>query len=148
MDLALARRSGQALQNNYTITNSPALAPVRKFFRAIIRNLTFIYENRVYARSEEDTKCSQMRRDMSQESHGDIASAYLDQGYEIPVESLSPLVISSATPPLVVSTRMRSATPNNWSLTYLQSGPFDQPQCYLPLARGPFQVCLSQVPTY
>ena len=31
---------------------------------------------------------------------------------------------------------MRSVTPNNRSLTYLQSGPFDQPQCYLPLARG------------
>ena len=118
MDLALARRSGQALHNNYTITNSPALAPVRKFFRAAIRNLTSIYENRVYAQS-------------------DIASAYLDQGYEIPeVESLSLLIISSATPPPVVSTQMRSVTPNNWSLTYLQSGPFDQPQCYLPLARG------------
>ena len=33
MDLALARRSGQALHNNYTITNSSALAPLRKFFR-------------------------------------------------------------------------------------------------------------------
>ena len=95
MDLALARRSGQALHNNYTITNSPALAPLRFFLRAAVRNLTSAYENRGYAPSEEDTKpsiCSQMRLDMSQESHGDIASTYLDQGYEIPeVESLSPL---------------------------------------------------------
>ena len=140
MDLALARRSGQALHNNYTITNSPALAPLRKFFRAAVRNLTSVYENRVYAQSVEDTQpsiCSQMRRDMSQESHGDIASAYLDQGYEIPeVESLSPLIISSATPPPVVGTPLRSVTPNNRSLTYLQSGPFDQPQCYLSIARG------------
>ena len=52
------------------------------------------------------------------------------------VESLSPLIISSATPPPVVGTPLRSVTPNNRSLTYLQSGPFDQPQCCLPLARG------------
>ena len=140
MDLALARRSGQALRNNYTITNSPALAPLRKFFRAAVRNLTSVYENMAYAQSQEDTQpsiCSQMRRDMSQESHGDIVSSYLDQGFEIPeVESLSPLIISSATPPPVVSTPLRSVSPNNRSLTYLQSGPFDQPQCYLPLARG------------
>ena len=35
-----------------------------------------------------------------------------------------------------MGTPLRSVTPNNRSLTYLQSGPFDQPQCYLPLARG------------
>ena len=125
----------KALQAGHSIQGTsepitPALAPLRKFFRAAVRNLTSVYENRVYAQSEQDTQpsiCSQMRRDMSQESHGDIASAYLDQGYEIPeVESLSP----------VVGTQMRSVTPNNRSLTYLQSGPFDQPQCYLPLARG------------
>ena len=76
MDLALARGSGQALHNNYTITNNPALAPLRKFFRAAVRNLTSVYENRVYAQAEEDTQpsiCAQMRRDISQESHGDIA---------------------------------------------------------------------------
>ena len=148
IDLAIARRSGQALHNNYTITNSPALAPLRKFFRAAVRNLTFVYENRAYAQSEEDTQpsiCSQMRRDMSQESHGDIAFAYMDQGYEIPVvESLLPLIISSATPPPVVGMPLRSVTPNNRSLTYLQSGPFDQPQCYLPLARGGRIECVSR----
>ena len=68
---------------------------------------------------------------------GDIASSYPDADYDIPVvESLSPLIISSATPPPVVGTPLRSVTPNNQSLTYLQSGPFDQPQSYLPLARG------------
>ena len=39
MDLALARRSGQELHNNYIITNSPALAPLRRFFHAAVRNL-------------------------------------------------------------------------------------------------------------
>ena len=32
MDLALARRSGQELRNEYTITRSPALSPLRRFF--------------------------------------------------------------------------------------------------------------------
>ena len=141
MDLApLARRSGQALHNNYTITNSLALAPLRKFFRAAVRNLTSVYENRAYAQAEEDTQpsiCAQMRRDMSQESHGDIASSYPDPDFDIPVvESLSPLIISSDTPPPVVGMPLRSVTPNNRSLTYLQSGPSDQPHSYLPLARG------------
>ena len=78
-----------------------------------------------------------MRRDISREPQGDIASSYPDTEYDIPVvESLSPLIISSATPPPVVGTPLRSVTPNNRALTYLQSGPFDQPQCYLPLARG------------
>ena len=70
MDLALARKSGQALHNNYVITNNPTLAPLRKFFRAAVRNLTSVYENRVYAQTEEDTQpsiCAQMRRDISQE---------------------------------------------------------------------------------
>ena len=78
-----------------------------------------------------------MRRDISQESHGDIDSTDLDPAFDIPVvESLSPLIISSATPPPVMGAPLRSITPNNLSLTYLQSGPFDQPQSYLPLARG------------
>ena len=79
-----------------------------------------------------------MRWDMSQEPQGDIASSYPDTDYDIPVvvESLLPLIISSVTPPPVVGTPLRSVTPNNGALTYLQSGPFDQPQCYLPLARG------------
>ena len=74
---------------------------------------------------------------MSQEPHGDINSTYPDPAFDIPVvESLSPLIISSATLPPVVGAPLRSITPNNRSLTYLQSGPFDQPQSYLPLARG------------
>ena len=107
MDLTLARRSGQALHNNYTITNSPTSAPLRKFFRAAVRNLTSV-ENRAYAQAEEDIQpsiCAQMRRDISQEAHGDIASSHLDPDYDIPVvESLSPLIILSATPPPVVGT--------------------------------------------
>ena len=154
MDLALARRSGQALHNNYTITNSPALAPLRKFFRAAVRNLTFAYENRANTQAEVGTQpsiCAQMRRDISQDSQGHIDSADLDPAFDIPVvESLSPLIISSATPPPVVDAPLRSITPNNRSLTYLQSGPFDHPQSFLFAPNqggGAYQMYRSQAPT-
>ena len=103
--------------------------------------LNFGYEHRAYAQTEEDTQpsiCAQMRRDISQEPQVDFAAfIFEDTDFDIPVvESLSPLMISSATPPPVVGTPLRLVTPNNRSLTYLQSGPFDQPQCYLPLTRG------------
>ena len=103
MDLALARRTGHPLCNNYTITNSPAMAPLRKFFRAAVRHLTSAYETIQNAQSEvaqEPSICSQMRKDIVQELQDDPVSAYIDQGFEIPeVESLSPLILSSATPP-------------------------------------------------
>ena len=130
MDLALARKSGQALHNNYTITNSPVLAQLRKFFRATVRDLTSAYENRAATRMEVDPQPS-----ICDQGHTD--STGMDPAFDIPVvESLSPLIISSATPPPVVDAPFRSITPNNRSLTYLQSGPFDQPQSYVPLARG------------
>ena len=137
MDLALARRSGQTLHNDYTITNSLVLAPLRKFFRVAVRNLTSAYENRASTQAEVDPQssiCDRMCRDISQDSQGHIDSTDLDLAFDIPVvESLSPLILSSATPPPVVDTPFRSITPNNRSLTYLQSGPFDQPQSYMPL---------------
>ena len=49
------------------------------------------------------------------------------------VESLSPLIISSASPWPVEETPTRSITPNNRSLTYLQTEPFDPPHCHVPL---------------
>ena len=140
MDLALARKSGQELHNNYTITNSPALAQLLKLFRAAVRDLTSAYENRAATHVEVDPQpsiCDQMGRDMTQNSQDSTDSTDLDPTLDIPVvESLSPLIISSATPPPVVDAPFRSITPNNRSLTYLQSGPFDLPQSYVPLARG------------
>ena len=40
MDLALARQSAQELSNHYIITNSPAMAHLRRFFHASVRRLT------------------------------------------------------------------------------------------------------------
>ena len=118
----------------------PGISPTMEVFSRSRPELDFCL------RDTQPSICAQMRRDMSQESHGDIASSYLDADYDIPVvESFSPLIISSAIPPPVVGTLLRSVTPSNRSLIYLQSGPFDQPQCYWPLARVSSSDLLSYV---
>ena len=140
MDLAIARRSGQEFHNNYVITNSPALAPHRRFFRATIRNLVVAYEDLASSRVTPVTPpsiCEQMRLDIAASPPEYINSPVADPVVDIPVvESLSPLIISSASPWPVVDTPTRSLTPNNRSLTNLQTGPFDPPHCHVPLARG------------
>ena len=86
MDLALARKSGQELHNTYTITNSPALAQLRKFFHASVRDLTSPYENRAAARVEADPQpsiCDQMRRDMTQNSQEYTDPTDMDGGIPI-----------------------------------------------------------------
>ena len=123
MDLALARRSGQELRNNYVITNSPALAPIRRFFRAAVRSLVIAYED--LASSPGGTPvtppsiCEQMCLDIAASPPGYIHSPIADPVVDIPVvESLSPLIISSASPWPVEETPTRSITPNDHSLTY------------------------------
>ena len=81
--------------------------------------------------------CEQMRLDIAAGPQGYSHSPVADPVVDIPVvESLSPLILSSATPSPVVDTPTRSLTPNNRSLTYLQTGPFDPPHYHVPLARG------------
>ena len=140
MDLSLARRSGQELRNNYAITNSPALAPLRRFFRAAVRNLVEAYEDLASSRMTPVTSpsiCDQMRQDITSYTPDSIHLPVTDTVVDIPVvESLSPLIISSASPWPVEETPTRSITPNNRSLTYLQTGPFDPPHCHVPLTWG------------
>ena len=140
MDLALARCSGQELRNNYVITNSPALAPLRRFFRAAVRSLVVAYEDLASLRVTPVTSpsiCDQMRQDIAAYSLEGIRLTVADPVVDIPVvESLSPLIISAASPWPFEETPTRSITPNNRSLTYLQTGPFDPPHCHVPLTRG------------
>ena len=100
MDLALARRSGQELRNNYVII--PALAPLRRFFRAAVRSLVVAYEDLASSRVTPVTSpsiCNQMRQDIASYSPDGIHSPVADPVVDIPeVESLSPLIISSASP--------------------------------------------------
>ena len=81
--------------------------------------------------------CEQMRLDIAAGPQVYSHSPVADHVVDIPmVESLSPLILSSATPSPVMDTPTRSLTPNNCSLTYLQTGPFDPPHCHVPHARG------------
>ena len=140
MDLALARRSGQELHNHYVITNSPVMAHLHRFFRAAVRNLTAAYEGRAIASADEDFQpsiCDQVRLEIAQGADDFDPFTDLASEYEIPeVESVSPLILSTATPPPVVDKPLRSITPINRSLAVLQSGPLVPPQRHMPLARG------------
>ena len=56
MDMALARQSGQELVNHYVITNSPASAPIRRFFHASIKHLTDRYQQVAAEQALQDIK--------------------------------------------------------------------------------------------
>ena len=58
MDMALARQSGQELINHYVITNSPASAPIRRFFHASIKHLTATYQRIAAEQALQDIKPS------------------------------------------------------------------------------------------
>ena len=88
MDLALARRSGQELHNNYVITNSPALAALRRFFRATVRNLVVAYEDLASSRVTlviPPSICEQMRLDIAAGPQGYCHSPVADPVVDIPV---------------------------------------------------------------
>ena len=129
MDLALARKTGQELHNDYVLTSSPAFGNLRKFFRAAIRDLVHAYID--YPRPQVDT-CGAFS------VCGPSRTSPVDQVEDVPVvESLSPLILSSATPPLpVVETPVRSLTPNNRSLSFLQTGPGEHAHLHVPQSRG------------
>ena len=56
MDMALARQSGQELVNHYVVTNSPASAPMRRFFHASIKHLTDRYQQIAAEQAVHDIK--------------------------------------------------------------------------------------------
>ena len=136
MDLALARYSGQELHNNYVLTTSPAFGNLRKFFRTAVRDLVLAYSDfpgASVAPATQPSICDLMRQDINETPQGAAQSSHVD----IPVvESLSPIIISSSTPPPVVDAPVRSLTPNNRSLSFMQSGSADRPLLHVPLSRG------------
>ena len=101
MDMALARQSGQELVNHYVITNSPASAPIRRFFHASIKHLTDRYQQIAAEHGLQDIKSptgGQLVRDslavdnIKQECDSQINEA---SGYTVPAsegEALSPVV--------------------------------------------------------
>ena len=82
--------------------------------------------------------CDQMRRDIDNSPQGPSRTSPVDQVVDVPVvESLSPLILSSATPPPpVVDKPVRSLTPNNRSLSFLQTGPDEHAHIHVPRPRG------------
>ena len=142
MDFALARYAGQELHNDYVLTTSPAFGNLRKFFRAAVRDLVLAYNDypgsSVAAPGTQPSICDRMRQDIDANPQGSPCTSYMDPVVDIPVvESLSSLIISSSTPPPpVVDAPVRSLTPNNRSLSFLQSGLMDHPQLHVPISRG------------
>ena len=68
MIIALARQSGQELNNHYIITNSPATSHIRRFFNASIRRLTTTYQQIAADQAFHDIRpsiCDQMRREIA-----------------------------------------------------------------------------------
>ena len=123
MDIALARRSGQELRDSYTITGSPDFAHFRRFFNAAVNQLQLLYDDMPapdFATSMPPTRSliDCMRDDIYQ------SSASLDNTLtrHSPVEGLAvkelPVDLSSV--PVVAP--VRSLTPANWSLRFLETG--------------------------
>ena len=140
MDLALARRSGQELNNSYVLTTSLVFGTLRKFFAQPSGIFSSpMMPSRVLRWHRPPTRpiCDLMQQDIAEGLQGALQSYYVDPTVDIPVvESLSPLIVSSTTPSPVVDAPVRSVTPNNRSLCYMQSGPVDQPQLHVPLYKG------------
>ena len=111
----LARYSGQELHNNYVLTTSRAFGNLRKFFLAAVRDLVLAYcdfPGASVAPAAQPSICDLMRQDINETPQGTAQSSYVDPVVDIPVvESLSPLIISSTTPPPVVDAPVRSLTP-------------------------------------
>ena len=120
--------TGHNLHNDYVLTSSPAFGNLLKFFRAAVRELIHSYID--YPRPHMETTgaflvCDQMRWDIDDSPQGSSRTSPVNQIVDVPVVgSLSPLILSSATPPLpVVDKPVRSLTPNSRSLSFLQTGP-------------------------
>ena len=124
MDIALARQSGQELQNHYIITNSPATAHIRRFVRASIRRLTATYQRIAAEQAFNDIRpsiCDQMRQDMTvikeecdqlrDEASGDNQTMETD--------------MSTKQSPVVDPPR-RS----------MEASTLEAPHCHIPIARG------------
>ena len=117
------------LNNSYVLTTSPAFGTLCKFFHMVVRDIQFAYNvfpGASVAPAAHPSICDLMRQDIAESPQGAMQSYYVDPAVDIPVvESLSPLIVSSTTPSPVVDAPVRSLTPNNRSLCYMQSGPVD-----------------------
>ena len=152
MDIALARHSGQELQNHYIITNSPATAHIRRFLNASIRRLTSTYQRIAAEQALHDIRpsiCDRMRHDMAAiKEECDPPREEASGGTPAMMAEIStrhsPVVdpprrsstINMTTESPVVETPRRSSTSNNRSLAVMEASTIEAPYCHIPIDRG------------
>ena len=137
----LAQKAGQELHNDYVITPSPEFGSLRKFFRTAVRELVHAYIDYPHPRAKghgTSSGCNQIRQEIADTSGGMGRTSPVDRAEGIPVMSMPPpLTFTSSISPLpVVQTPVRSLTPNNRSLSFLQTGPGEDVQVHIPQHRG------------
>ena len=135
MDLALARKAGQELHNDYVITAGPEFGSLRSFFRAAIRALVRAYIDYPLPGSRGRSasfSCSPIRPIPTNTPTSTGRNSPVDRPEGIPVMSMPPpLTFTSSTPTVpVVQTPVRSLTPNNRSLSFLQTAPGEDVQVH------------------
>ena len=125
-------RSGQELRNNYTITRSPDFAPLRRFLKAAVDQLQLLHDDMPVldfstsmapARSLIDTMKDKIYQ--SSVSSGDTRGSPVE--YLVVEESPVGISPSLSTDYDAVSlvpdfAPVRSLTPTNWSLRFLETG--------------------------
>ena len=150
MDLALARKAGQELHNDYVITTGAEFASLKSFFRAAVRLLVraFIDYPIPGSRGRDPSfDCSPIRPDFLDTTTSTGRDTPTDQPEGIPVMSLPPpLTFTASTPAVPVVPRpVRSLTPNNASLRFLQMSPGEDVRAHNILHRERWPVYLLRV---
>ena len=141
MDLALARKAGQELHNDYVITDGAEFGHLKRFFRAAVRALVraFIeYPLPGNRRRDSSMACSPIKPQLLDKTTDTECDASVDQPEGIPVMSLPPPMHFTASTPVapVVPRSFRRLTPNNASLQFMQSSPGDDVRVHGILHRG------------
>ena len=126
MDMALARRSGQQLQNSYVITNSTEHAPLRRFFKAAVDALQLVFDRSLVTSVQPKSLLVQMREAVANcdDVSSDGSLMLLSPPHDIPeatlpAESSMDQETWDEFSPVVIPRRV---TPANRPLQYLEAG--------------------------
>ena len=126
MDMALARRSGQQLQNSYVITNSTEHAPLRRFFKAAVDALQLVFDRSLVTSVQPKSLLVQMREAVANcdDVSSDGSLMLLSPPHDIPeatlpAESSMDQETRDEFSPVVIPRRV---TPANRPLQYLEAG--------------------------
>ena len=93
MDLALARKAGQELHNDYVITAGPEFGSLRSFFRAAVRTLVRAYVDCPHPGGmgrDTSFSCSPIRQNMTNTPDSTGRNSPVDRPEGIPVMSMPP----------------------------------------------------------